>query len=277
VVRRPAVERALGLIAGAGTLPARMARQARRQGWRVVAFAFDGAAGLEDHADRVIPSRLDALGAMFSGFTAHGLSGALLAGKFSMPDIVRAERDAADRATREVEARAGWRTDGRLLEALTAALAAIGVEVLDQRPFLGDLLVGAGCLSTRQPTGDQRLEIRRGLGLARLLAGAGIGQTVVLRRGAVAAAEAVEGTTEAIRRGTALAGPGAVIVKAVAPHHDYRFDMPVVGLTTIRAAIAGGAAVVALEAGRVLLLDGAEAVAAADAAGLCLVGADDAG
>src|SRR5205823_788723 len=86
------------------------------------------------------------------------------------------------------------------------------------------------------------------LRLGRHAAAAGIGQTVVLRRGAVAAVEALEGTTEAIRRGAALAGPGVVIVKAVAADHDYRFDTPVIGPESLEAAAAGRASVVAVEA-----------------------------
>src|SRR5206468_7767067 len=133
------------------------------------------------------------------------------------------------------------------------------ITLLDQREFLGDDLAAAGCWSARTPTEEERRDVERGLGLARQAAEARIGQTVVLRRGAIAAVEALEGTTEAIRRGTALAGPGAVIVKAVAPDHDYRFDTPVVGSESLRAAAAGRASVVAVEAGRVLVVEGRRA------------------
>ena len=81
------------------------------------------------------------------------------------------------------------------------------------------------------------------------MAGAQIGQAVVVRRGVVSAVEAIEGTTEAIRRGTALSGPGAVVVKGVAPAHDFRFDTPGIGPDTLDAAVAGGAAVVAIAGG----------------------------
>jgi DUF1009 family protein len=90
----------------------------------------------------------------------------------------------------------------------------------------------------------------------------------------VTAVEAVEGTTEAVRRGTAQAGPGAVIVKAAAGDHDYRFDVPTIGLETVQAATAGRAAVLAVEAGRVAVLDHAAIVREADAAGLALVGVE---
>ena len=105
-----------------------------------------------------------------------------------------------------------------------------------------------------------------------MIADARIGQTVVVRHGAVTAVEAVEGTTEAIRRGVAHAGPGAVIVKAVSAEHDYRFDVPAVGLETLEVAVAGGAAVLAVEAGRVVALDRDALVRAADAGNVAVVG-----
>ena len=101
-----------------------------------------------------------------------------------------------------------------------------------------------------------------------------VGQTVVVRRGAVSAVEAIEGTTETVRRGTALSGAGAVVVKAVACAHDFRFDIPAIGPDTLEAAAAGGATAVAVEAGRVLVLDAEATIRCADAAGIALVSAD---
>ena len=93
-------------------------------------------------------------------------------------------------------------------------------------------------------------DARHGLAVAHALADSGAGQTVVLRRGVVTALEAAEGTTETIRRGCALAGDGAVIVKAVAASHDYRFDAPAIGPETVDAAARGGATVIAVSADR---------------------------
>jgi DUF1009 family protein len=108
--------------------------------------------------------------------------------------------------------------------------------------------------------------------VARDLAGHGIGQTVVLRAGSVAAVEAMEGTDETIRRGLALAGPGAVVVKAAAPTHDYRFDVPAVGAATLDLCAEGRAAALAVEAGRVLLLDREHVAAVAERTRISVVG-----
>jgi len=271
----PALERALALMCGAGVLPALVAARARAEGWRVVAFAFDGAGDLGAHAARTIPSRLTAMGSVLAGLKDEGVTAAVLAGRFVMTDILKIQASAADAASLSLEHHAGSRIDRRLVEAVTGLFAGVGVEVLDQRRFLADLLVDAGCWSRREPTAAEWDEIRRGLAVARTMADAAIGQTVVLRYGAVAAVEAVEGTSEAIHRGTGLAGAGAVIVKATARAHDYRFDTPTVGPETVAAAVAGRAAVLAVEARRVAIVEREAAARAADAAGLSLLSVDD--
>ena len=261
-------------MCGAGALPARMADEARRRGWRVVAFAFDDADALAAHADCVVPARLDELGPVLARLQAERASAVMFSGRFSMSEIVRADAAQDDAFTRGIKQRAGSRIDAALAGSIIPTLAAFGIDVLDQRPFHGDSLAVRGPRSRRAPSEAEWTDVRRGLEIARQIADARIGQTVVVRHGAVTAVEAVEGTTEAVRRGTAHAGSGAVIVKAAARDHDYRFDVPTIGLETVRAAIAGRAAVMAVEAGRVVVLDRAAIVREADAAGLALVGVE---
>lgn len=256
-------------MCGAGVLPARMAAAARRQGWRVVAFVFGEVPGLAPHAARVVPSRLNEAGAVLAALQQERVEAVLFSGKFWMRDFLSGER--ADAALASITERAGAMTDTKLLDVVVATLTSLGITLLDQRPFIGDWLDGAGCWSARRPTEAEWEDVRRGLAVARLSADARVGQTVVVRRGAVTAVEAVEGTSEAIRRGLALGGPGAVVVKAVARDHDYRFDTPTIGPETIDAAAGGGAAVVAVEAGRVLILERVATVRRADAAGIALL------
>lgn len=266
-----AVERSLGLMCGTGALPARMAAEARRQGWRVVAFTF-GDPDLGGHADRTISSRISELGRVLEALAEEGVSAVLFSGRFSVQDVLHA-RD-VDAGFRTITERAGSLVDVNLLNVVVTTLREMGITVLDQRAFVGDWLKGAGCWSRRAPTAEEWSDIRRGLEIARQVADARVGQAVVLRRGAVAAVEAIEGTTEAIRRGVGLAGPGAVVVKSVARDHDYRFDSPTIGPETLAAAAAGKAAVVAIEADRVLIMDKDEAVRRADAAGIALISVD---
>jgi DUF1009 family protein len=267
------VGRTLGLMCGAGVLPARMAAEARRQGWRVVAFAFGDAPGVDAVADVTVPSRLTEIGPVFAALQREGVGAALFSGKFWLSDVLRTGR--GDVAGEAIVERAGSVAETNLTTAVVTALGGLGIEVLDQRRFVGDWLGEAGVLSARTPSEAEWADVRRGLAMARTCAEARIGQTVVVKHGVAVAVEAAEGTTAAIRRGGALAGGGAVAVKVVARDNDYRFDTPTIGAETLEAAATSGVTVVAVEARRVLVLDREVAIAAADRGGVALVSVDD--
>jgi DUF1009 family protein len=186
------VERSLGLMCGAGVLPARMAQEARRRGWRVLAFTFDENVTAVDGAERVVACRVTEVGMALATLEAEGISAVLFSGRFSLPEVLRAG-PGADALFQSFEARANSRSAPAFVDAIISILGARGIEVLDQREFLGDWLVGTGCWSARTPTEDEWRDARAGLRAARLIAQAWIGQTVVVRHGAVVAVEAVEG------------------------------------------------------------------------------------
>lgn len=265
------MERALGLMAGAGILPGRAAAEARRRGWRVAAFAFEEAPGLAEAADDFIPSRITEIQAVLGELTARRIEAAVFVGKFWKSSAF-SHYERADDAGRGL-ARGGL-SDAALAQMVVATLDAMSIAVLDQREFLAPWLLSAGAVSARVPGDAEWEEIREGFRLAARLAADGIGQTVVRARGVTVAVEAAEGTDEAIRRGGRLAGRGAVVVKTVAPDHDYRFDIPTVGAATLEAMREGGAAVLAVPADRVLLLDRDEVVRLADEAGIAVVSVD---
>ena len=227
------------MICGAGVLPARMAGEARRHGWRVVAFTFGEAPGVTDHADRTIPARVNEAGAVLTALQHERIGAVVFSGKFWMKDLLQERPDAA---LAEMKVRAGALVDANIVQVVAMTLSRLGIELLDQRPFLGDWLSRSGCWSSRAPTDAEWTDVRRGLAVARLVADAAVGQTVV--------------------------------VKAAAREHDYRFDTPGVGPETIEVAAAGGAKVVAVEAERVLVLDRAECLRIADRAGMALVGVE---
>ena len=260
------------MICGAGMLPARMAGEARRHGWRVVAFTFGEAPGVSDQADRTFPSKINEAGAVLAALQAERIGAVAFSGKFWKTDLLDERR--LDATLAGMKAEAGAMTDANIVQVVAATLGRMGIELLDQRHFLGDWIGRSGCWSRRAPTEAEWADVRRGLTVARLVADAGVGQAVVIKHGAVTAVEATEGTTETIRRGLAQAGPGAVVVKAAAREHDYRFDTPGVGPETIQVAAAGGATVLAVEAERVLVLDRDECLRIANAAGMALVGVE---
>ena len=102
----------------------------------------------------------------------------------------------------------------------------------------------------------------------------GIGQTVVVKNQVIVAVEAVEGTDAAIQRGGALAKAGCVVVKVSKPQQDLRFDVPAVGLDTVRCLHEVDAAVLAVEAGKTILLDKENLLQQADSYGISVVGVD---
>ena len=262
------MERRLAVMAGAGVLPGRAAAEAVRQGWRVVALAFDEAAGLGAHAERVVPSTIKDIQAVLQTLGDERVQAAVFVGKFWKQRVFDAV-GATDEAGLRL-ARSGL-SDDALAGTVLATLSGMGIEVLDQRPFLAPWMMDDGTLTSRAPSPAEWEEIRAGFALARRLAEDGIGQTVVRSRGVTLAVEAVEGTDETIRRGVRLAGPGAVVVKAVAAGHDFRFDIPTVGPATIAAMADGGATALAVNGGKVLLVDREDAVRAANAAGIAVV------
>ena len=266
------MERRLAVMAGAGVLPGRAAAEAVRQGWRVIALAFDQAAGLEAHSEVVVPSTITDIQGVLRTLADERVQAAVFVGKFWKRRVFDELGD-TDQAGRDL-ARSGL-SDDALASMVVATLTTMGIEVLDQRPFLSPWMMGPGTLTSREPSPAEWEEIRAGFALARSLAEHGIGQTVVRSRGVTLAVEAAEGTDETIRRGARLAGRGAVVVKAVAPGHDFRFDVPTVGPATLAAMAEGGATALAVDGNRVLFVDREETVRAADRAGITVVGLDD--
>jgi hypothetical protein len=262
------VERRLAVMAGAGVLPGQAAAEAARQGWRVVALAFEEAAGLDAYAERVVASTLTDVQAVLRTLADERVQAAVFVGKFWKQRVFDAYGGTDDAGRRLASS---GLSDGALAGTVLATLAGMGIEVLDQRPFLSPWIMGAGTLTAREPSTGEWDEIRAGFELARRLAEYGIGQTVVRSRGVTLAVEAAEGTDETIRRGVTLAGRGAVVVKAVAAGHDFRFDIPTVGPATVAAMADGGATALAVDGGKVLLVDREEAVQAANRAGIALV------
>ena len=153
------------------------------------------------------------------------------------------------------------------LRAIADALEEEGLRIVSPLPLVPELLVPRGPLGKRRLTDEQRADALVGLAAARALGQVDVGQTVVVKRGVVLAAEAVEGTDACIARGGAF-----VVVKARKPQQDDRFDVPTVGPATIDACAVARCAALAVEAGTTLVLDRSELVARADQAGIAVEG-----
>lgn len=269
----------VGLIAGAGRFPLEIARAARRAGLRVVTVAIRGLAAeeLDTQAD-CHWLHLGELDSLLRVFREAGVRRCVMAGK--VPKTFLYEQGPAlhpDARALALLRDLSDRSDDSILLALARLLESEGFVLERQAGFTPDLLAPEGPLGELAPAPEHWRDIRFGWPIARALGRLDVGQSVVVRERAVMALEAIEGTDEAIRRGGALGGPGACVVKVAKPGQDPRFDMPTVGLTTLETLVEVKAAVLAVEAGATLVLGQAEVVAAADAAGIPVVGVPSGG
>jgi hypothetical protein len=178
------------------------------------------------------------------------------------------------------------RNTDMLLGAIAKVLSDEGIELISSTSFLEPLLAPPGVLTARAPNEQERKDIAYGREVAAAIAGYDIGQTVVIAGQACVAVEAMEGTDATIARAGALMrsledpastlGRSLTVVKIAKPNQDMRFDVPVIGETTITAMVEAGATCLALEAERTLIFDRAAVVGAADAAGIAIAAASPA-
>ncbi|WP_257461303.1 LpxI family protein [Archangium lipolyticum] len=262
----------IGLIAGNGRLPFLFASAAREQGLEVVAVAHRGEAdpALEAEVAELTWVRLGQVDRIVRAFVKAGVKRAAMAGGIGR---VRAFTEARpDLGALRIISRLRSFRDDALLRAVADYFESHGITIVAPTDWLAQALCPAGHLAGPALHAAQEKDVALGREVALLLGQADVGQTVVVRGGHVLALEAVEGTDEAIRRGGKYGGAGAVVVKRCKPGQDLRFDLPAVGPRTLEVMQEVGAKVLALEAGKTVLLDAPELFRAADKVGITLVG-----
>lgn len=258
----------VGLIAGSGRLPEVLAESVKAAGRTLVVFSLPGAAdGAARSADFRYAVGFGEMSPILAALRDHDVREIVFAGGVPRGRMV----DAGDAAFHTFFTSSRDRAGQAVFLEGTATLEGMGIQVrspLDIRP---DLAMPIGVLTARKPTETQWQDIHHGLAIAGILAGEEVGQVVALTRGVVVAIEAAEGTDATIARAGELARD-VVIVKAARPGQDPRFDLPTAGVETIEVMRGAGAAVLAMEATHTLLVDRDAAVAAADDAGIVIVG-----
>ncbi len=262
----------IGLIAGGGRFPLLFADSARRAGHEVVVAAFVNQTlpELERQVQAITWVKLGEFGKVAAALKRGGAESVVMLGGVAK---ARFFRDAwLDVAGLKLLAGVAVRSDDNLLRAVARWLEAQGLPVVDPTPFLRDRLAPEGVLGGRSPTDGEWADARYGLELARGIGKLDLGQTVIVKDRVGVAVEALEGTDACIRRGGELARSGAVVVKAVKPHQDRRFDLPAVGPDTIDVMRGVKASVLAVEADATLVMDRDEMVRRADDARIAVVG-----
>jgi UDP-2,3-diacylglucosamine hydrolase len=269
--------RCLGIVAGGGPLPAKVAHAAQLAGRRVFVVGLDGFAdktllGPFHH----IVARLGAAGAILGALRREGVRDLVLIGPVRRPSMFDLRPDAEGVKLMGRIGRAAFGGDDGLLAAVVRVLGEEGFRIVGAHEILTEAVAGAGQLTQVAPDAQALADIERGVSVVQALGAADVGQGCVVQMGIVLAVEAIEGTDAMIARSAPLARPGlgGVLVKLVKPGQDRRADLPTIGPNTIRSAAAAGLRGVAFEAGGTLITDRAATIEAANAAGLFLLGVD---
>jgi DUF1009 family protein len=218
--------------------------------------------------------RILAAGRIIAAFREHGCEDLVLVGPVRRPSLLDLRPDAEGARILARIGRAAFAGDDGLLAAVVRVFAEEGFRVVGAHEILSEALGPMGLLSSAGPDAVSMADIRRGVVVARALGAIDVGQGCVVQQGIVLAVEAAEGTDAMLARCASLARPGrgGVLVKLVKPGQDRRADLPTVGPETLRGAADAGLRGVAFEAGGTILAERDAAVAAADAAGLFLLG-----
>lgn len=267
----------IGLIAGHGAFPRLVIQAARNLGHDVAVVAINGEASpdLEPFARGLGVSSLlwidlGQLDRCIRTLRSAGASQATMAGHVRHTRIF--DGVSPDPLLQSVMSRLPTQKTDALISAVASVLQDHGIMLMDSTALLPELVAREGQLTSKAPTGAMRADFEFGYPIADLIAGADIGQSIIVKDRAVVAVEGMEGTDGAIARGGSLAGSGIRIVKVAKPAQDRRFDVPVVGLGTIAAMRSAGADAISIDAGLTLVLDGSRFFSAADEAGVVVVG-----
>jgi UDP-2,3-diacylglucosamine hydrolase len=266
--------RKLGVLAGRGPLPAQVIAAARAGGAEVFVLAF------EDQTDPELvlglPHQwlpLGAVGRAIDALRAAQVEDVVLIGAMQRPALSSL---GLDRRGMQLLARLGLRRrgDDQLLRLIVEELESEGFQVVGADTLIDDALVPEGPLTALAPDADALRDIALGVEVASRLGDLDIGQAAVVQQGLVLGVEAIEGTDRLLQRCAGLhrAGRGGILVKLKKPGQERRADLPTIGPDTIRLAAESGIAGIAVQAGHCLVIERQRMIAAADRAGLFVVG-----
>jgi UDP-2,3-diacylglucosamine hydrolase len=272
-------ERQVGLLAGSGRFPILFAEAARRQGLRVacVGIRYEATEALGDLCESFQLAGVTKLGAMIRAFRRQGVKRVVMAGKVTKSVMYTPWRFVQlwpdSRFLRMWYVRLSKdKRDDSILLGVIAEFERDGITFASALDYCPELLVSAGVLTRRRPTAAERRDIDFGWQLAKEMGRLDVGQSVAVKELAALAVEAIEGTDRCIERAGQLCRAGGwTLVKVAKPQQDMRFDVPTVGTSTIENLRSAGARVLAIEAGKTIVVDQAEVVDLADRYGLTIV------
>ncbi|PIQ89824.1 MAG: hypothetical protein COV72_01285 [Candidatus Omnitrophica bacterium CG11_big_fil_rev_8_21_14_0_20_42_13] len=261
----------IGLIAGSGRFPLLFSQEAKKNGVSVVAIAVKGDTcnKLNRCVDKIIWLKISEFKRIFDIFKSENIDKAAMAGQISPRRLFDKRNNFGPELKKLLERIRDKKAD-TIFSAVAEELNSHGIEVISSLLFLSEYIPQKSVLTKRKPVDSQWQDIYFGLDIAKKIAGLDIGQTVVVKQKAVLAVEALEGTDVTIARGGLIGRGNSTVIKVSKPNQDMRFDVPVVGLKTMRRLSASGINCLALEAGRTIILDKKEVISFADKKGIII-------
>jgi len=246
----------IGLLAGVGGLPVEFARAARGMGFTVIAVGVVPGVNpdLNNIADTTYHIGVGQLDEIITTLQREGVREITMLGKVTK-ELMFTGTVALDRRMQKVLASLPDNSDDTIMLAFVKEFLGAGFQILDQTALLKTLMPAPGVLTSREPSKQEQADMEFGFKMAKEMGGLDIGQTVVVKKCAVMAVEAIEGTDACIRRGGELGRGGITVAKTAKPSQDQRFDVPTVGLATLKTMCEVGAVALVIEAGKVLLID----------------------
>jgi DUF1009 family protein len=263
--------KALAIIAGNGVYPRLLAAGARKAGVKkIVAAAFTDETDpiLEKHVDVLEWMRVGQLSRLLKFFREEEIHHAIMAGQIAPKNLFDLRPDLK---ALMLLGKLKQRNAESIFAAVADELAKIDVDLLPATTFLEDSLARSGLIAGLKLSPRQQQDVELGWNVAKEIARLDIGQMIIVKNGTIVAVEALEGTNEAIKRGGTLAREGGVMVKVSKPNQDMRFDVPVIGVETVRIAAESGVRVIAVEAGKTLLLERDAVIALANGSNMSVV------
>jgi hypothetical protein len=261
-----------GLIAGNGKLPILLSQSIRKQGHRLVAIGHMGETrkDLNRYVDSLRWVQIGQIEEIIGALKEEKVERAVVAGGISKRHFF--SRLKPDGRALKILSRLRDKKDDAILRAFAEEIESEGIQVVSPASFLKEHLAPQGCWSQRQPTEREKKDIAFGWELAQQMGTLDIGQSVVVKDQIILAVEAIEGTDAAIRRGAKLGRGDVAVIKICKPKQDQRLDLPVIGPSTLRVLAKAGGSLLAVEAGKTIVMDKAQVLCEADRNQLCLVG-----
>ncbi len=258
------LEHKQGLIAGDGTLPVKMAQYAKENGFDVVciSLAKDNVSKLKKYCSKVYSCHPGEINKIEKIIKDEEIKQITFLGKVHKRVLLKIHK--FDSRAIEILKNMKRLNDDEVMLMIVDEFEKNGVTVLDQTIFIKNLMIPAGVLGKHKPTKEQMEDVNYGFWLAKEMGKVDVGQSVVIKDKMAMAVEAIEGTDVCIKRGSKLAKKGAVVVKVAKPKQDKRFDIPAIGLKTLKTMNRHNAAVIAVEANETIIVNQAEVIEYAD-------------